>query len=166
MQFQTSLWPPVQASCCPYGGNNRVRNPWKFFPKARSIISADGHDPGSWYFAAGGLWNQKGCAGHFSMWEKSPTAKTAKRNSSSTPGVYSGGAELWVSCQAVSRRETPWNPCGTEERACFWVLGWWSIVPIYLDYINKIPVSLKLCGQVLVCMSLEFLLFSLLGKQF
>lgn len=91
-------------------------------------------------------------------------ARTAKRNPSNTPDVCFGGAELWVSCQPASGKEIPRNPSTRDERACPWVLDWWSIVCIFLDYINKFPVSSKQRGQVLVSSSLKFLWSSLLGK--
>lgn len=49
-------------------------------------------------------------------------ARTAKRNSSNTPGVCSGGAELRASHQPASGREIPWNPSVRDKRACPWVL--------------------------------------------
>jgi len=101
------------------------------------------------------------CANYHGAW-------AAKRKSSNTPSVCSGSAELWESCQPAKGREIPWNPSMRDERACPWVLDWWSIVCIFICFvcINKLPVSSTQCGQVLVSSSLEFFWFSLLGKQF
>lgn len=81
----------------------------ELFPKARSIISADGHDPSSWYFAAGDFGTRKVVLA-ISVCANCHGARTAKRYCSDTPDVFSGGAELWVSRQPTSARESPGIP--------------------------------------------------------